>query len=153
MWDDLEHDAAVAKTIHPTMQGFVWSHLGGGHPAGLTGDSWCVRDSICQLFHWAPGSWEWQQFRELPHEEDLAYLEQHLGLIQIFSSEPAEMEWFERNNGHPGVVIWRLTSASGVVGHATYADDLRRVSRLPAQYDFFQPVADGYLVDVRQQVG
>lgn len=153
VWDELEHDAAFAKTIHPTMRGFVWRHPGGGQPAGLPGNSWCVRDSICQLFHWAPGSWEWQQFRELPHEEDFAYLEQHLGLIQIFASEPAEMEWFARNNAHPGVVIWRLTSPLGVVGHATYAENLRRLSGLPTEYAIFQPVADGYLVDVRQEVG
>ncbi len=150
--DELEHDVALVETIHPTMHGFVWRHPGGRHPVGLPGDSWCVRDSICQLFHWSPGSWEWQQFRELPHPEDLSYLEQHLGLIHVSSSEPAEMEWFARNNAHPGVVIWRLNTPGGVVGHATYAEDLRRVSKLPAAYDAFQPVADGYLVDVRQEV-
>lgn len=63
------------------------------------------------------------------------------------------MEWFARNNAHPGVVIWRLNTPRGVVGHATYAEDLRRVSKLPAAHDACQPMADGYLVDVRQEVG
>jgi len=152
-WDALEHDAAFARTIQPTMRGFVWRHSGGGHAPGLPGDSWCIRDSFCQLFGWEPASWEWEQFRELPHQEDLAYLEQHLGLIQIFSREPEEMEWFAANNAHRGVVIWRLTSPVGVSGHATYAKDLRNPGGLLSHYRIFRPVVDGYLVDVRQAPG
>ncbi len=65
----------------PTMEGFAWSGADGPPHNTLPGNGWCLRDAICTLFGWPPGSPDWAAFQEYPSWGDTHRLIAHLGLV------------------------------------------------------------------------
>ena len=146
--EPLETVARRAMLVAPTMTGFAWLEHSNPLPPGQAGDAWCVRDSICELFGWPMGGWEWRAFIQGPGPEDVQRLEEHLGLVHVDPRLPDDMAWFQRNRAHPGIVAWNLYSDHWT--HFIFARDLETIPNLPAQYLVRRPALAGFLVDVRQ---
>ena len=146
--EPLEFVARRAVLVAPTMAGFTWLEPSNTLPPGQGGDAWCVRDSMCELFGWPVGGWEWRAFIQGPGPGDVQRLEDHLGLVHVVHHSSDDMAWFERNRAHPGIIAWNLLSDRWT--HFDFARDLRAPAQLPVQYLVRRPSLAGYLVDVRQ---
>jgi hypothetical protein len=73
-----------------SMVGFEWSPRMGQAPVFGTGeDGWCVRDAICELLGWEPGSDEWLRFEESVAGPDIPRLFNHLELRDLNPQAPA----------------------------------------------------------------
>ena len=84
-------------------------------------DGWCVRDAICQLFDWEPGSKEWPRFIEAPDGPDTPRLAEHLGLTEF----QVPQNWYEllSSLAHPAVAIFDFHAHQK--SHMVYVHDLR----------------------------
>jgi hypothetical protein len=104
-----------------TMAGFAWSPTPGFVPMGPGEDGWCMRDAICPLFGWRPGSEEWLRFIEAPVGEDTPRLAEHLGLACF----QVPQDWGELISrlAHPGAAIFDLHAHQ--MSHVVYVHDLR----------------------------
>ena len=106
---------AIAGT--PSVQGFEWSPTPGLVPAVPGENGWCMRDAVCQLFGWRPGSEEWLRFIEAPTGRDLIRLAMHLGLTVFEVGAPGSWDELSHRAAHPGVAMfffpgtWRAHTA------------------------------------------
>ena len=91
----------IANT--PSVQGFKWSPAPGFVPTVPGEDGWCMRDAVCQLFGWRPGSEEWLRFIEAPTGRDLIRLARHLGLTVFEVGAPGSWDELSHHAAHPGV--------------------------------------------------
>jgi hypothetical protein len=112
-------DVAIDST--PTVAGFEWSPTPGFVPTEPGEDGWCMRDAICQLFGWRPGSENWRLFVEAPQPQDTPRLAEHLGLA-CFQVPPDFNELIGRL-AHPGVAIFDFDHYK--ISHSVYVHDLR----------------------------
>jgi hypothetical protein len=80
-----------------------------------------MRDAICQLFGWRPGSEERRLFVEAPVGKDTPRLAEHLGLACF----QVPQDWSELISrlAHPGAAIFDLHADQK--SHVVYIDDLR----------------------------
>ena len=111
----------VTTSDAPTMAGFEWSPTPGFVPMGPGEDGWCMRDAICQLFGWRPGSEEWLRFIEAPVGKDTPLLAEYLGLACF----QVPQDWSELISrlAHPGAAIFDLHADQK--SHVVYVHDLR----------------------------
>ena len=88
----------------PSMDGFRWFTTA---PAPRrAGNGWCVRDALCELYGWAPGSKNWRTFVvEYPEGKDIERLVQHLGLVWLDRQKVGEDSTLQ---DHPGVAFYDL---------------------------------------------
>jgi hypothetical protein len=103
------------------MAGFEWSPTPVFMPAEAGEDGWCMRDAVCQLFGWQPGSENWYQFVEGPQGEDTARLAEHAGLT--FLQVPQDWNELVARLDHPGAAIFDFHIYQK--SHAVYVEDLR----------------------------
>jgi hypothetical protein len=115
---------------------------------------WCVRDAICQLMGWPPGSEDYDAFIPLIGTQNMRRLAAHLGLTMFDSDNATELT--DEVLAHPGVVEYDL-EVPGVpdgdaLAHMIYVPDLRGlgVPQLPPEYDQCNPQLSGFLVDMTQ---
>ena len=80
-----------------------------------------MRDAVCQLFGWQPGSENWYQFVEGPQGEDTARLAEHAGLT--FLQVPQDWNELVARLDHPGAAIFDFHIYQK--SHAVYVEDLR----------------------------
>lgn len=105
----------------PTMAEFEWSPAPVYIPAGAGEDGWCMRDSVCQLFGWEPGSENWSRFVEGPNGIDTPRLAEHVGLACLEILE--DWNTLITRLDHPGVAIFDFYAYQK--SHAIYVEDLR----------------------------
>ena len=138
-----------------TMSGFTWltdatPQLGVLTPSDE--DLWCVRDAICQLMRWAPGSDDYRAFIRLPGKQDTYRLATHLGLALFDYDNQSQIA--AEHATHPGVMLYELdvpgAPSSNPVAHMIYEPDLRRLRGIPPQYDEYRPKLVLVLVDMNQ---
>ena len=132
----------------PTMAGFEWTHRNVLPSRPPLGDLWCLRDAVCELFRWPPGSAEWSRFVEAPEPHDVGRLFQHLGL-QGYDPEyrPHALELATRLD-HPGIAFYRLHSIK--MEHAVFEGHIRHLRGLPQEYARLNPEFFHLVVDDRQ---
>jgi hypothetical protein len=111
----------VTSDAATTMAGFQWSPTPGYVPAETGEDGWCMRDAVCQLFDWPPGSENWSQFVENPQGADTLRLADHLGLTCL--QVPQDWNELIARLDHPGVAIFDFHIYQK--SHAIYVNDLR----------------------------
>jgi hypothetical protein len=114
-------------------------------------DLYCLRDAICELFGWPPGSDEWNAFIEAPDPADMLPLFEHLGLESydpLHAPHRAELEtlW-----DHPGIATFEFHSVRA--GHAVFVGHLRSLLYqwpLHPEYAKYGPEIVRVVVDRRQ---
>jgi hypothetical protein len=135
------------------MRGFTWleePQLDVPIPAGA--GLWCVRDAICQLIGWPPGSEDHGLFIQLPGTQNIRRLATHLGLTMIDRDNAAELT--PEVLAHPGAVEYVLeipgVPDSDALSHMIYVPDLREVLNqgLTPEYDEYEPSLASVLVDM-----
>ena len=111
----------MAPEVKPTMVGFEWSETPPYVPTVPGDNGWCVRDAVCQLFGWPPGSENWSAFMEGVQGEDTPRLAEHLGLacFQI----PQDWNELIQRLAHPGVVALPLKDGPPVTTCLVWRDD------------------------------
>ena len=94
----------MVPEVKPTMVGFEWSPTLRYVSTEPGEDGWCMRDAVCQLFGWPPGSENWSAFIEGVRGEDTPRLAEHLGLacFQI----PQDWNELIQRLDHPGAAIF-----------------------------------------------
>jgi hypothetical protein len=99
------------------LSGFIWSK--GLDTTGIPeAQKYCLRNALCLLMRWGPDSDEWRSFQPGPPETDLKRLVQEkpgLGLRLHEEGDP------DVDRDAEGVVTWRVTTPTGIIGHAEYA--------------------------------
>ena len=131
------------------MRGFSWSAaLVGPISRPDQGDLWCVRDSVCALMGWAPGSAEWMSFVEGPIAPDLDRLTEHLGLVWFDPEFEPHRQALDESLDHPGISVYALHSIR--MSHYMYQPHIRNLRELPHQYLGFDPELFRLVVDTRQ---
>lgn len=105
----------------PTMDGFAWSPSPAYVPMEAGEDGWCMRDAVCRLFGWTPGSDEWLRFIEGPQGQDTPRLAEHLGLIEL--QIPQDWNNLIGRLSHPGVAVFDFYAYQK--SHVVYVPDLR----------------------------
>ena len=73
----------MATVSPPTMEDFEWSPTVPYIRTVAGEDGWCMRDAVCRLLGWEPGSGEWLRFIEGPQGRDVPRLAEHLGLTEL----------------------------------------------------------------------
>jgi hypothetical protein len=86
------------------MDGFEWSPSVPFVPMELGEDGWCVRDAVCELFRWEPGSPEWCRFIEGPQGRDVPRLAEHIGLTTF--EIPQNWNDLIGRTAHPGIAVF-----------------------------------------------
>lgn len=86
------------------MNGFEWSPSVPCVAMGLGEDGWCLRDAICELFRWEPGSPDWSRFIEGPQGQDVPRLAKHLGLTTF--EIPQNWNDLIARTAHPGIAVF-----------------------------------------------
>lgn len=102
------------------MTGFEWSPTGSA-PVQLPepgSDGWCVRDAVCELFGWPPGSEEWYRFIEFPNGRDIERMCTHLGLEMFTVTDPVEWNKLIKKLDHPGLASFVFPSVGAA--HIVY---------------------------------
>lgn len=127
----------------PTMDGFTWTDPG-FHDSHMEANGWCLRDSVCQLFRWAPGSPDWNKFVENPSGVDAHRLFDYLGLTGFNPSGPHPEDWED----HPGVALYVMDDVRR--SHVMYQPHVRRPLPIPRQYRPHNPEYVWVAVDLRQ---
>lgn len=105
----------------PTMAGFDWSPVPPFVPKVPGENGWCVRDAICELFGWEPGSENWSLFIEAPDPMDTPRLAERLGLT-LFSIVPQDWNELITRLEHPGIAIFVFDE--GELSHTVYVHDV-----------------------------
>jgi hypothetical protein len=140
------------------MRGFTWLEQPppvGAIPAGA--ELWCVRDAICQLMGWQPGSEDHGAFIQLVGRQNIHRLAAHLGLTVFDGDNAAEFTY--EVLAHPGAVIYAFevpgVPDSDPLAHMIYFPDLREIAHrgLPSEYDEYQPEIACLLVDLARPPG
>ena len=124
----------MAPEVKPTMGGFEWSDTQPYVPTVPGDNGWCVRDAVCQLFGWPPGSENWSAFIEGPHGEDTAQLAAHLGLTLFDLCARGTYDELSHRAAHPGVALFGFDKVG--MSHAVYVPDVRWLLR-------YWPTPDG----------
>jgi hypothetical protein len=144
----------VAVDSTPSMNGFEWSQTEDFVSPVEGANGWCVRDAICRLFGWSPGSEEAKRFIEGPQGEDTPRLAEHLGLA-VFQVPQDWNELIQRLD-HPGVAVFNFKEYN--ISHSVYVHDLRwlfhhwpGIDGLPAKgedqqlWSYGWPLSPGYI--------
>ena len=134
----------------PTMAGFEWTPRT-IDPASraLPGDLWCVRDAICALMQWPPGSEEWFRFIEAPDgPSDMGRLLDHLGLVAYDPEYPAHVAALAQAGDHPGISCYKFHRMR--MEHCMYQPHLRHFLPLPPQYTAADPNPELFQIIVDQ---
>jgi hypothetical protein len=105
------------------MAGFEWSPAPRFVSAEPGEDGWCMRDAICQLFGWKPGSEEWLRFIEGPQGTDTPRLAEHLRLTLFSIDVPQDFNELIRLLDHPGVAVFVFYDFK--MSHVVFVPDLR----------------------------
>ena len=124
----------MAPEVKTTMAGFEWSETPPYVPTVPGDNGWCVRDVVCQLFGWPPGSENWSAFIEGPQGEDTARLADHLGLTLLDLTAPGAYDEPSHHPAHPGVALFGLDKVG--MSHVAYVADARWLLR-------YWPTPDG----------
>ena len=82
-----------------------------------------MRDAVCQLFGWRPGSENWRRFIEGPQGKDAPRLAEHVGLTEF--QVPQDWNELIRRLAHPGVAVFDFHAYQK--SHVVYVHDLRRL--------------------------
>lgn len=158
------------------MAGFRWEHTESrvrtrGRPALPDGgDGYCLRDAVCELMGWVPGSPPWHSFPESPDGHDLGALDTHLGLTSYDISYPEDLARLATHVDHPGFAMFLLQriqqthavfvySIRELLGHWAIPDGNAVQGRmgwlwpLHPQYAAYAPMLLGVTFDDRQVVG
>lgn len=98
------------------MDGFEWSSSVPYVPVEPGENGWCLRDAVCELFGWRPGSPEWFRFIEGPQGRDTPRLARHLGLT-VFEIPPDWNDLLKRT-AHPGIALFVFPAYR--MSHAVY---------------------------------
>jgi hypothetical protein len=114
----------------------------------ISSDGWYLRDAVCPLFGWPPGSREWNSFIEYPAAQDTDRLIEHLGLEWYDPKYQPHRTELARKLDHPGFLVYAFHSVR--MAHAVYEPHLRYPWGLPPQYTPFDPELYRVVVDVRQ---
>jgi len=126
----------VTNDGSPTMVGFKWSAAPPYVPTVPDENGWCVRDAICKLIGWKPGSEEWQRFTvEGPKGTDLIKLGVHLRLTVFDLTAPGAYDELSRRAAHPGVALFGFDEVEK--SHVMYVPDVRWLLR-------YWPTPDGF---------
>ena len=137
------------------MRGFTWLEeppLDAPIPADA--ELWCVRDAICQLMGWPPGSEDHDAFIPLVGTQNMHRLATHLGITMFDRDDAAELT--PEDLAHPGAVEYVLEMPgvpdSDPLAHMIYLPDLRELAHqgLPPVYDEYEPSLSCLLVDMTQ---
>ena len=88
----------------PTMEGFEWSPSAPYIAIEPGENGWCLRDAVCKLFGWRPGSSEWFRFVEGPQGRDTPRLAAHLGLMNF--EFPQDWNDLIKRTAHPGIAVF-----------------------------------------------
>ncbi|SRR6266496_2507899 len=116
------------------MDGFKWSPTT-PYVSRVPGDNgWCMRDAVCRLFGWKPGSKEWSRFIEAPAGPDTPRLADHLGLTVFYIGVPEDWDQLKTRSAHPGIAAFDLPADQ--MGHVAYVCDVRWLLR-------YWPTPDG----------
>lgn len=107
----------------PAMAGFEWSPTTPYLATEEGEDGWCMRDAVCQLFGWRPGSENWRRFIEGPQGKDAPRLAEHVGLTEF--QVPQDWNELIRRLAHPGVAVFDFHAYQK--SHVVYVHDLRRL--------------------------
>lgn len=118
----------------PTMNGFIWSstNIDAVHRS-LPGDLWCVRDVVCTLLAWPPGSDDWKRFIEAPSASDVDRMTDHLGLVWFDPEHPPHHAQLVALLDHPGISVFAFPSLE--LCHYVYQPHVRHLRGLPSSYD------------------
>lgn len=100
------------------MEGFEWAPAPPVVVPTPGGDGWCVRDAVCEMFGWQPGSAEWGRFVESPSGADVPRPCAHLGLELFVVSVPVQWNELITKLDHPGIAIFAFPSVR--ISHAVY---------------------------------
>lgn len=140
---------ADSASVPPTMVGFTWTRRT-VTPAmrRLDGDLWCVRDALCALLRWPPGSEEWRRFIEAPDgPADMERLIEHLGLVAYDPAYPEHAALLCEALDHPGVASYKFHRER--LEHCQYQAHLRHFVPLGPEYlradrnpELFQIIVD-----------
>lgn len=103
------------------MEGFEWSPTAPYVSTVEGGDGWCLRDAVCRLLGWEPGSVDWLRFIEGPHGKDTSRLAGHLGLAEF--QVPQDWNDLIGRLDHPGMAVFGFHVYQK--SHAVYVHDLR----------------------------
>lgn len=136
----------------PTMAGFRWTaRTVKSSMRRLEGDLWCVRDALCALLQWAPGSEEWRRFIEAPDgPADMERLIDHLGLVAYDPDYPEHAALLREALDHPGVASYKFHLEQ--MEHCQYQPHLRHFMPLGPEYGRVDPNPELFqiIVDLRQ---
>jgi len=116
------------------MAGFEWSETPPYVPTVSGDNGWCVRDAVCQLFGWPPGSENWSAFIEGPQGEDTTRLADHLGLTLFDLTAPGAYDELSHRAAHPGVALFGFDEVD--ISHVVCVPDVRWLLR-------YWPTPDG----------
>jgi hypothetical protein len=120
------------------LSGFHWST--GQNPLGIPSvDMFCVRNALCHMKGWMPGSDEWNSIPPGPPGTDLKRLvieRPELGL-QFHGLGDPDVPGHVR-----GIVTGKLASPYGPVDHAIYADKISEVV-----HEFLPSTISGVITD------
>jgi hypothetical protein len=134
------------------MLGFAWTPTTiTAAMRALPGDLWCVRDALCALMKWQPGSDEWNCFIEAPNgPANMQRLIDHLGLVSFDPDFPGHASLLQRAPDHPGVASYKLHQVR--MEHLQYQPHLRHFVPLPSEYLLAdsEPELFQIIVDLRQ---
>lgn len=104
-----------------SMVGFDWSPTPRYLPMKPGEDGWCMRDAICELSGWEPGSEEWYLFVEGPQGPDTPRLAEHLDLACF--QVPQDWKALIGRLTHPGAAIFDFPAYQK--SHVVYVHDLQ----------------------------
>lgn len=97
-------------TATPTMDGFEWTE----RPEPLTpddgNDGYCLRDAVCQLYGWGPGSADREAFIREPAGGDSARFFEHLGLSFFDFADWEQWKQLHQRLDHPGIALFGFPS-------------------------------------------
>jgi hypothetical protein len=118
----------VTSSFTPTMAGFDWSPAPAFVPTVPGEDGWCLRDAVCKLFGWVPGSEEWSRFTtEAPQGLDTLRLVEHLRLTVFEIGASGSWDQLADRAAHPGVASFYFPRFG--IGHSAYVSDVRWMPR------------------------
>lgn len=104
-----------------TMDGFEWSPTPPYSATEVGEDGWCLRDAVCQLLNWPPGSSNWSKFIESPRGSDTPRIAAHLNLACL--TIPCDWNALIGLLDHSGLAIFDFHAYQK--SHVVFVPDLR----------------------------